>query len=143
MLEYLAKPNHDEEGLMRETFEEELVKRYFSSEKLGTSFSPTEIVFIDDYQLLTIVWKESAEAAGKTISVFTDPFDFMEVAHNFPLDTSIYIDSSLKDLKGEDFARVLYKQGYCNIILATGFPKERFEQVTWVKDIIDKEPPWG
>lgn len=53
------------------------------------------------------------------------------------------MDSSLGDLKGEDVAKTLYEKGYINIILATGYNKENFKHVTWVKDISGKNPPWG
>ncbi|MCD6047070.1 MAG: sensor histidine kinase [Gammaproteobacteria bacterium] len=106
-------------------------------------FEPTEIIFIDDEEIIGEFWKDSAESAGKTISVFQDPRDFMRIVHLYPKDALIYIDSSLGNgLKGEDFAKQLYEMGYQNIFLATGFSKDHFKDVTWIKDVIGKEPPW-
>lgn len=106
--------------------------------------SASEIVFIDDYALLTEIWKESAENAGKSINVFTHPNDFTCNLNAYSKDTLIYIDSDLGDnLKGEDIAKTLHEQNYHNIILATGYPKENFKHVTWVKDVVEKNPPWG
>jgi signal transduction histidine kinase len=106
--------------------------------------SRTDTVFIDDEEAITSLWQESAMRAGKNINVFNDPREFMRISHLYEKDTLIYMDSSLGgNLKGEDFAKVLFDQGYLNIILATGFSKEHFREVNWVKDIIGKEPPWN
>lgn len=106
--------------------------------------SASEIVFIDDYALLTEIWKESAENAGKSINVFTNPNDFIGNLNAYSKDTLIYIDSDLGDnLKGENVAKTLHEQNYRNIILTTGYPKENFKHVTWVKDVVEKNPPWG
>ncbi len=124
-----------------------IIPKYFAELtpiRISIPITPTEIVFVDDEEVIGEYWKDSAEAAGKSISVFNDPRDFMQVVHQYPKDVLIYLDSSLGNgLKGEDFAKQLYDQGYQNIILVTGFPKDRFKDVTWVKDVIGKEPPWG
>ncbi len=124
-----------------------IIPKYFAELtpiRISIPITPTEIVFVDDEEVIGEFWKDSAEAAGKSISVFKDPRDFMQVVHQYPKDVLIYMDSSLGNgLKGEDFAKQLYDQGYQNIILATGFSKDHFKNVTWVKDIIGKEPPWG
>lgn len=109
----------------------------------SSSSQPTEIVFIDDNKTMTNLWKESAEDADIAISVFNHPQDFINTLNDYSKDTFIYIDSTLSEnLKGEDIAKILYDQGYQNIILATGYPKRDFQHVTWVKDIIGKNPPW-
>jgi signal transduction histidine kinase len=104
----------------------------------------TTVVLVDDDKMITRIWQECAIDAGVTLDVFHHPRDFMRVLDQYQKETVIYIDSSLSDnLKGEDFAKTLYEQGYVNIILETGYEKECFLHVTWVKDVVGKEPPWG
>ncbi len=106
--------------------------------------NPTEIVLIDNDEIIRFCWQESAEGWGKSLNVFHDPEDFMKMARHYPKDTLIYIDSLLDNgVKGEDFAKTLYECGYVNLILATGHPKFHFASMSWIKDIVGKEPPWG
>ena len=108
------------------------------------TLSPAKTVFIDNDKVIRDLWQESAEDAGIDLTVFHNPKDFLDLMDNFSKETLIYIDSFLGDnLKGEEFAKVFYEKGYTNIILATGYSKEHFQHVTWVKDIIEKNPPWG
>ena len=121
-----------------------IIPKFFSELIPIHIINSTEIVLIDNEKIITLIWKRSAESWGKKISTFNDPEDFMRIAHHYSKETTIYIDSSLdKSIKGEEFAKILYEKGYYNLILATGYPKSRFSHVTWVKDIIGKEPPWG
>jgi hypothetical protein len=39
------------------------------------------------------------------------------------------------------FAKFLYEQGFQNLYLATGYEKDRFDDMPWIKDIVTKEPP--
>jgi signal transduction histidine kinase len=106
--------------------------------------SRNDIVFIDDEEIMTTLWEESAKRAGIAINIFNDPREFMRVFQLYKKNTLIYIDSCLGgSLKGEDFAKILFEEGFQNIILTTGFPKENFKEINWIKDIIGKEPPWN
>lgn len=108
------------------------------------TLSSTKSVLIDDDKAIRDIWQDSAKDAGIDLTVFHNPKDFIDLMDHFSKETLIYIDSSLGDnLKGEEFAKVFYEKGYTNIILATGYSKEHFKHVTWVKDIIEKNPPWG
>jgi signal transduction histidine kinase len=118
-------------------------------EKLGIRILPkffaevTPINFIDDDEYITNIWIEKAKIINKKIRVFNDIFEFMEIFHLYDKKTLIYIDSSLGgNLKGEEFAKILYDKGYQNIFLATGYPPENFKNIYWVKEIIGKEPPF-
>ena len=55
-----------------------------------------------------------------------------------------YIDSCLGDgvIKGQDLAKELYDQGYKNLYMSTGFEKEKFANMPWIKNITGKTPPW-
>lgn len=102
-----------------------------------------DLIFIDDDRALTYVWKKRAQLSGKNIETFNNIYDFMRIYDLYKKDTLIYIDSSLNaDLKGEYFAKILYENGYHNTFIATGYEKEVFKDVYWVKGIVDKHPPF-
>ncbi|TAK74272.1 MAG: HAMP domain-containing histidine kinase [Gammaproteobacteria bacterium] len=102
-----------------------------------------ELVFIDDDETITRIWENRAELSNKKIAVFNDFYDFKKVSNSYKKDTLIYIDSSLGgNLKGEIAAKDLYDSGYQNIYIATGYNKENFKDIYWVKDIVDKSPPF-
>lgn len=55
----------------------------------------------------------------------------------------IYIDSDLKEkMPGEIFAKFLYEQGFSTLYLATGYDKDRYGDMPWIKDIVSKDPPF-
>lgn len=118
----------------------EYVPIFIASKEL---LSPMKVVLIDDDKLITDIWQESAKDAGINLSVFHNPQDFIYLMDQYPKETLIYIDSFLgENLKGEEFAKIFFEKGYTNIVLATGYSKEHFKHVIWVKDIIEKNPPW-
>lgn len=101
------------------------------------------VVFIDDDKIITDIWIDSAKDADINLSVFHNPHEFISKMNQYPKDTVIYIDSCLgENLNGEVFAKMIFDEGYTNITLATGYPKEKFKHIFWVKDIIEKYPPW-
>ena len=90
-----------------------------------------------------MIWKLAAEEKGKTIDVYTNPNDFICDMHRYDLNTAIYIDSDLKsDLTGEIYAKHFYEKGFREIHLASGYPAAQFSQITWIKSIIGKTPPF-
>jgi len=102
-----------------------------------------DLIFIDDDESMTDIWKDKAKLVGKNIDIFNNIRDFMHIFHLYDKNTLIYIDSSLgENLKGEDFAKVLYDHHYQNIILATGYDRESFKKPYWLKDVVDKYPPF-
>jgi len=107
------------------------------------NYSKAQIVFIDDDEMMVEVWQEAAKVVNKDINVFKDPRDFINDLHLYNKNTYIYIDSSLgNNLRGEDFAKTLYEKGYQNIFIATGYPKDNFKDMYWIKGIVGKEPPF-
>ncbi|HCA88804.1 MAG: hypothetical protein CMF38_03730 [Legionellaceae bacterium] len=90
-----------------------------------------------------MIWKLAAEEKGKTIDVYKNPNDFICDMHRYDLNTAIYIDSDLKsDLTGEIYAKHFYEKGFREIHLASGYPAAQFSQITWIKSIIGKTPPF-
>jgi hypothetical protein len=120
-----------------------ILPKFFAEVTPINFLSDEEIIFIDDDEYITNIWIEKAKIINKKIRVFNDIFEFMEIFHLYDKTVLIYIDSSLGgNLKGEEFAKILYDKGYQNIFLATGHPPENFKNIYWVKEIIGKEPPF-
>lgn len=101
-----------------------------------------DCIFIDDDKNLTDAWLALAKTKNVKIKVFNNINDFKHVANLFDKNTKIYIDSKLGNIKGEEFAKTLYDAGFCNIYLATGYDRENFVPMYWIKDIVDKTPPF-
>lgn len=102
-----------------------------------------DLIFIDDDESITEIWKNRAKVSEKNIDVFNDIHEFMYIFNLYKKDTPIYIDSALGgNLKGEDFAKILFDNDYRNLILSTSYEKEKFQNIYWIKDVVDKYPPF-
>lgn len=116
-----------------------------------TTYIPIEIkksdalydaVLIDDDHIIRTTWEFYAVIKSKKIKSFSDPSSFISDISSYDKRVNIYIDSNLnKDQKGEDFAKYLYQLGFVNIFITTGYDKSRFSEYTFLKGIINKEPP--
>lgn len=102
---------------------------------------PVQLVFLDDSNDLTEAWEMAASLEQIPIKTFNTINDLKKELPSIPKDTPIYIDSNLNDdIKGEDFAKELYDQGYKELYLASGYPKEHFKDLPWIKEFVGKEP---
>ncbi len=100
-----------------------------------------DAVLIDDDTLVQLIWETRANDKKMVLKVYSDPseVDFTTIHKDCP----IFIDSNLKNgLKGEDVAEKLLKDGFNRLYLATGYEKDRFAHLTFLKGVIGKEPPW-
>jgi hypothetical protein len=58
-------------------------------------------------------------------------------------DITIYIDSNLGEgIKGEEYAKQLYKQGFSKLYLTTGYEAGSFSSMPWLAGVIGKTPPF-
>ncbi|KPJ68091.1 MAG: hypothetical protein AMJ43_01420 [Coxiella sp. DG_40] len=106
-------------------------------------YTDPDIVLIDDNKSLTDIWKFQCEKAGKRIAIFNKISEFRRVYHLYDKKTMIYIDSNLGyNLRGEIFAKELYKKGYKNLYLTTGYNSKDFNNACWLKGIVTKKPPF-
>lgn len=103
-----------------------------------------DFVHLDDDDLLRICWSHSAKKAGKQIKSFSNPNELKMSLSTIEKETPFYIDSCLGDgvIEGQDFAKELFEMGYENLYLSTGYEKEKFAEMPWIKDVIGKTPPW-
>jgi len=102
-----------------------------------------ELIFIDNDKTLTEAWNLQASLVKKKIAAFNCSEDFKKVMSCYNKDISIYVDSDLNEqISGEMFAKFLYEQGFQNLYLSTGYEKDRFDYMPWIKNIVAKEPPF-
>lgn len=101
-----------------------------------------DAVLVDDDLLVRMVWNFSAKECQKKIKVFSDPEALLKELPHVDSRTPIYIDSQLGNgVKGQELALELYRRGFLELYLCTGFPKQSFSEMHWIKDIQGKEPP--
>lgn len=102
-----------------------------------------KIILLDDSQLIIDSWKLCAHEKNINFHGFTDLEPFMNFVETADKKTNIYIDSILKDgVRGEDIIIPLYHQGFSNLYITSGYEKERFVDVPFIKGIIGKAPPF-
>ena len=98
-------------------------------------------ILIDDDSIVHSVWKMSATANKKSLLCFSNPNDFFAVSDTLDKTSVLYIDSSLADgVKGEAIAKVAYENGYESIYLCTGYDRDMFPKMPWIRDIVGKSP---
>lgn len=102
-----------------------------------------DLVFIDDDATLCKCWQISANFNGKSIMTFTSIAAFEKTLPNINNTTPIYIDSELgRGIRGEDYAKQLFDQGFHEIYLVTGHTAASFGPMPWIRAITDKNPPF-
>ncbi len=105
------------------------------------SYKNVHAILIDDDLFMHQLWQMTAP--DKIVMCFEHPKMFFDRISEFNKDIQIYIDSNLSGtLKGEEVAREIYRQGFRNIYLATGYSPNYFPKMEWIKEIRDKTPPW-
>ncbi|WP_115176589.1 sensor histidine kinase [Legionella feeleii] len=102
------------------------------------------IIYIDDDDMMRTAWMFAADEAGESIFTYSSFDAFMVDLDNYNKDTTvIYIDSDLEsDIRGEICAKTLFDKGFTEIYLATGYSKDRFSHMSWIKSVVGKEPPF-
>jgi hypothetical protein len=107
------------------------------------SFYTDSLVFIDDDEMMRITWSFAAEQVGKNIVTYSSFNEFINEIDKYNKGTVIYIDSDLGyGIKGEACAKYLFDKGFVEIHLTTGYPKDQFNYMPWIKAVIGKEPPF-
>jgi signal transduction histidine kinase len=105
--------------------------------EVNTTTKTTEIIFIDDNEAITRMWKLKAQAKGIKLA------DFMKKLDAYEKNSIFYIDAELDNQQsGVNLAKLLYEHKFSEIYLSTGLPKEALGNIPWVKNILCKEPPF-
>jgi signal transduction histidine kinase len=101
-----------------------------------------DTILIDDDELVRMVWDSKAKEKGVEFKSYADPSEANFEGLN--KEACIYIDSNLANgLKGEELALKLFNDGFKNIYMATGYNPEDFKDLTFLKGVIGKSPPWA
>ena len=114
--------------------------KIFQLPNLGHTSS---LVLIDDDEMMRMTWSFAAEEAGKSIATYSSFDAFINEIDNYNKSTIIYIDSDLgNNIRGEICAKHLFDKGFIEIHLTTGYAKDRFSHMPWLKTVVGKEPPF-
>lgn len=86
-----------------------------------------EYLYIEDDQMMCLLWEERARKLNVSLLTINHPNDFKNIQDRIDLKTKIYCDSDFKDCKGEYFLESLFDKGYKNLFLTTGYSPSRFQ----------------
>jgi len=138
---HLVTSRYEEEHILKKCLESNipLIPKNLSAFvpiKVSGPADYVEYVYIEDDMLLRMGWERVAKKKKIKLLTLESPRKFENHLDKIdPETTQIYIDSSLgeNEMKGEDFAKVLHDKGYKNLFIATGYEKERFAHLRWLK----------
>lgn len=101
-------------------------------------------ILIDDSEIVQTIWQLAAEKAKVELTVYSSEKEFFNIHQSHPKNTLIYIDSNLaNDIKGELVAEEIYRLGFQQISLTTGYDPAKFTgKYPWIKEVISKKPPF-
>lgn len=103
----------------------------------------SDLVFIDNDDLMRTAWVFAAKKVGLTISTYSSSQEFNNELDKYSKNIPIYIDSDLKEnIKGEEYAQYLYELGFTELYLATAYSSKCFNNMPWIKEVIGKTPPF-
>jgi signal transduction histidine kinase len=100
-----------------------------------------DIVLLDDDQLIRLTWEMKARKNNKSILCFASTIELWANLDKLDKNSIFYIDVHISEIEnGEDISKELFKLGFLNLYLATGFEADQFAHVTWVKGVVGKNP---
>lgn len=116
---------------------------YIPIQIIHTSNFDTDIILIDDDEMMRSTWEFAADAASLKIATYSSFDRLQEELGQYKKSTFFYIDSHLSDnINGQDYAKKLYDLGYHNLHLTTGYSTIDITKFYWLRSIIGKEPPF-
>lgn len=100
-------------------------------------------VLIDNSQIVIDTWTLKSYVKNINFNGFTDVNEFLSFINTIDKKTNIYIDFNLEcDVNGKDLAMDVYSKGFENLYLCTGYEKNEFQPMGFIKDVVGKEPPF-
>ncbi len=101
-----------------------------------------EIVLIDDDELIHLSWKMEAKRRDVKLHCFLSIEDFIKNAQSFSKKTKVFIDINLgNDVRGDVASEEIFKLGFLNLFLASGFSESEVSKPSWIKDFSGKRFP--
>ncbi len=99
------------------------------------------VLIDDDVELIHPSWKLAAETKKKNILCFADESSFLVTSTDLDFSTPIYVDVNLKHgVRGQDVASRIYKMGFTNVSLATGYA-DSIERARFLTSVVGKDFP--
>lgn len=99
------------------------------------------IILIDDDKFVHFSFKYFFKNLDSEIVTFWNVDEFMDRYNLYPSSAVIFVDSDLKNgTKGEIESERIFKLGFKNLFLTTGFSKDHFQKPYWIIDILPKNP---
>jgi signal transduction histidine kinase len=112
--------------------------------KAATVAKKYDLVLLDDTPAVTESWEMVAMSTGKNILAFNTIEALEDALDGIDPATPFYIDSELgHELRGEVYAEGLFKRGFKELYLATGYEAGQFDDLPWIKKVVGKRPPFG
>ena len=107
----------------------------------NTQKKDVQTILLDDDELVRKAWKMHADSNGVDLKIYSTKKDLFENLSTAHFNSTFYIDANLGNgVKGNEVAKELHQMGYQNLILATGYEKSNFTELTHIKDVIGKNP---
>ncbi|NOT77594.1 MAG: HAMP domain-containing histidine kinase [Bacteriovoracaceae bacterium] len=99
-------------------------------------------ILIDNDELVCLTWEMKAKKAGIDLKIFRSSVELFSNVGLLPIDACFYIDSELDNEKGENIAQKLFSMGFLNLNMCTGYSKDKFAHLPFIKKVINKSPPF-
>lgn len=96
----------------------------------------------DDKELIHVVWATVAASKGLKIKMFSTPDEFLAAVDTIDRQSPIYVDVSLgPGINGVEFAHEIYKLGFTEINLATGYDNGSIQAPAFIRQVVGKDFP--
>jgi signal transduction histidine kinase/FixJ family two-component response regulator len=121
-----------------------LPKSMANEVKIMNHFSdPKTVVLIDDDNLTHLSWKLASKNTEVNLKTYYSVKEFLENSYSLERRTPIYIDLELgPDLRGDVLSEDIFKQGFTELYITTGYDPDDIGKPQWIKDILVKKPPF-
>ncbi len=101
----------------------------------------TDVILIDDQDMIHKTWQMMAKIKKINLKSFHSADEFFSKCGTLDKNCKVFIDSNLADgVKGEVVAKEIYAKGFVRIYLATGTDRSEFPPMSWITDIVGKQP---
>ena len=116
--------------------------------KLQKQNSRFDAVLLDDDELVRMTWAAQAKIKNIKLKIYINAHELLSDLDQFDKTTKFYIDSNLgknadgSEVKGEIIAETLFKSGFAELFLCTGYDQERFRNLTFIKKVFSKSAPF-
>ena len=124
-------------GLVPIKIEQPLIKE---QKQLSNVILP-DAILIDDDTLVHMTWNSFAKENNKKYALYFSVEEFLKEQNLYDHAVCVYVDSNLgNSVKGEDAAKEIFKQGFKNIFIATGYEASSIAAHPWIKGVVGKDP---